>query len=38
MVAALVQKINPLKKPLIGAASINTYLHFEQCMLKKIIA
>ncbi len=38
MVATLAQKINPLKKPLIGAASISTYLHFEQCMLKNIIA
>jgi hypothetical protein len=38
MVRTLAQKINPLKKPLIGATSINTYLHFEQCMLKNIIA
>jgi hypothetical protein len=37
LVAALAQKINPLKKPLIGATSISTYLHFEQCMLKNII-
>ncbi len=26
------------KKPLIGATSISAYLHFEQCMLKNIIA
>jgi hypothetical protein len=31
-------KKNPFKKPLIGATSISTYLHFEQYMLKNIIA
>jgi hypothetical protein len=38
MVVALAQKINPFKKTLIGVVSISTYLHFEQCMLKNIIA
>jgi hypothetical protein len=36
--SGLGSKNKSLKKPLIGAASISTYLHFEQCMLKNIIA